>query len=503
MRGEKRNGAGAARWADSATARNVALCLGFGCYLSYYPVGTVGTPLVTLFAGSDLSLLIARSVYFAAFVIIMLLWKVARADDLLHRIRLATLSFVGANLAFVVLFLLDAVGQHDMGLFTYAALLGIATATPALGWYEGFLDVYRTQGKAACVIVLAACSLVSVAAMPFLAFLSKTPVLLVVALVLVNVSGVCHAWLGRLALPILAVAEGGGTETPSRGEARDGYRPSVYICVVMATSGFVWFMSYSFAAHVGFGHGLADPNTWGILCSGVVVNAVLIAVFGRVRGARRSRFGMLLRYIVAITGAAWAFMPLIAHLSSACASFLCAMTYLLLMTNMILLNVELCYEHGLSVCCVSVPNYLLYIAGGAVGTVLFALVSIVENDWVFYTLVSGSCIAALLASLPFLPSIGSSATDFARSRLPETESAEARIASEKELLIASKGLTAREAEVLDLLLAGCSREEIAERLALSPHTVKNHATSIYRKLGVHSNHELAALVMGFGEPGER
>jgi two-component system response regulator DesR len=43
-------------------------------------------------------------------------------------------------------------------------------------------------------------------------------------------------------------------------------------------------------------------------------------------------------------------------------------------------------------------------------------------------------------------------------------------------------LTDREREVLDLIAAGSTNREIAQRLYLSPHTVKEHTSALYRKL---------------------
>jgi DNA-binding NarL/FixJ family response regulator len=43
-------------------------------------------------------------------------------------------------------------------------------------------------------------------------------------------------------------------------------------------------------------------------------------------------------------------------------------------------------------------------------------------------------------------------------------------------------LSEREREVLDLIAAGSTNREIAEQLYLSPHTVKEHTSSLYRKL---------------------
>jgi DNA-binding CsgD family transcriptional regulator len=46
------------------------------------------------------------------------------------------------------------------------------------------------------------------------------------------------------------------------------------------------------------------------------------------------------------------------------------------------------------------------------------------------------------------------------------------------------GLTAREAEILELVAAGLSNAAIAERLWISPGTVKKHLENMYAKLGV-------------------
>jgi DNA-binding NarL/FixJ family response regulator len=55
------------------------------------------------------------------------------------------------------------------------------------------------------------------------------------------------------------------------------------------------------------------------------------------------------------------------------------------------------------------------------------------------------------------------------------------------------GLTTRESEVLELLQDARTNAEIAEALAIGVETVRTHARSIYRKLGVPSRRELARM----------
>jgi DNA-binding NarL/FixJ family response regulator len=55
-------------------------------------------------------------------------------------------------------------------------------------------------------------------------------------------------------------------------------------------------------------------------------------------------------------------------------------------------------------------------------------------------------------------------------------------------------LTRREVEVLRCMAAGIPRRAIAERLVLSPNTVRTHARNVLAKLGVHSSLAAAALL---------
>lgn len=50
-------------------------------------------------------------------------------------------------------------------------------------------------------------------------------------------------------------------------------------------------------------------------------------------------------------------------------------------------------------------------------------------------------------------------------------------------------LTERELDVMRLARQGLPNPQIAQALHISPGTVRNHLSSVYRKLGVHSRHE--------------
>jgi DNA-binding CsgD family transcriptional regulator/tetratricopeptide (TPR) repeat protein len=63
------------------------------------------------------------------------------------------------------------------------------------------------------------------------------------------------------------------------------------------------------------------------------------------------------------------------------------------------------------------------------------------------------------------------------------------------------GLTARQADVLDLVADGLSNAEIADRLFLSVRTIENHMSAILAKLGVANRDEAAAVARSRGELG--
>ena len=64
--------------------------------------------------------------------------------------------------------------------------------------------------------------------------------------------------------------------------------------------------------------------------------------------------------------------------------------------------------------------------------------------------------------------------------------------------VSSLGLSPRETDVLRLAAAGLSSRRIGEQLALSPHTVAKHLTSIFAKLGVDNRAAATAFAIRNG-----
>jgi DNA-binding NarL/FixJ family response regulator len=59
-------------------------------------------------------------------------------------------------------------------------------------------------------------------------------------------------------------------------------------------------------------------------------------------------------------------------------------------------------------------------------------------------------------------------------------------------------LSERERDVLDLIAAGSTNREIAEQLYLSPHTVKEHTSALYRKLRARNRAEAVQRAQRLG-----
>ncbi len=58
--------------------------------------------------------------------------------------------------------------------------------------------------------------------------------------------------------------------------------------------------------------------------------------------------------------------------------------------------------------------------------------------------------------------------------------------------IRRRRFTDRQRQVVELIAAGCSNDEIGRRLGLSPRTAKAHSDALRRKLGVSKRRQIPA-----------
>jgi two-component system response regulator DesR len=89
----------------------------------------------------------------------------------------------------------------------------------------------------------------------------------------------------------------------------------------------------------------------------------------------------------------------------------------------------------------------------------------------------------------YVSRIGTIIRDLAEGRIYLSPQAYQALAEATRAAEMEQPLSEREVEILRLAERGLRNPQIAQALHLSPGTVRNHLSAIYRKLGVHSRHE--------------
>lgn len=162
--------------------------------------------------------------------------------------------------------------------------------------------------------------------------------------------------------------------------------------------------------------------------------------------------------------------------------------------SLIVFSIDICSEEGLSLTDVFAVNYATFVGALSVSGAMFWLAHTMVGGQTAWWLVAVVTTWVVLAVIPFLPSRSSDAVVFTLGKLPENEGYEANISLMRERMAQRYRLSAGEAEVLNLLLQGMNREQIAAEMYLSPWTIKSRISAIYKKCGIHSYKELVKLV---------
>ncbi len=493
-------GRGVSRW--PLTREVLTCCVGYGAFLAYYPPGPVGAAWCLAFGGQSLSVPLARGVFFLTLILTLLVIAVGRRGACVCTRADAALSFATAAAGFVSLDLLSAWGMGDAGLFCCCALIGAAGAYPLLCSYDALLRIRQAGSAATGFAVLAGASLVAGLLTPVGAVVARGDAWGLASLLgLAALSWACideearrHAASPALGAPVsgdVRPARPRGT----RGDRADAYRPSARIVVTYVTFGVAWSLSYCLLAH-GCAGGRGVAGLVAPACvAGIGTSVGLILLAFAFRPSRDERFGSVLRCTVVASGVCWALMAPLDGISPNGRRFVCMVVYQLLMNCALFMNVELCRGCGLRPDEVTAAHFRWLAVGVAIGTLLYEVAMATAGETGGVQLVSSFAASALFVAVLSLPSISSQAADIANEELAEPKDLRRQLGVNGRALARRAGLTEREAQILDLVVAGRSRKEIAEELGVSTNTVKNHLTSVYAKTGVRSAGELSAMIM--------
>lgn len=254
-----------------------------------------------------------------------------------------------------------------------------------------------------------------------------------------------------------------------------------------ATTGFAGSMTFFFA-------GEEARDAWLILASACAACALLIGLSLVTSRGTALHFGLLIRIALVVAGAVFGFAPALLSLLPQGLAALCQAVTVVQGVAMTLLSVEICHERNLAMSDVMPANYVIYVVCVCAGMGLAGLASSTGGD-LAWQLVAGLACASVVGVIPALPASSSSAATFTAKTLLENERYEQRSARVCQATAARFGLTPRETDVLELLLQGRTRAQIAEALSLSAWTVKEYVGAVYAKVGVHSAKDLMVQCM--------
>jgi NarL family two-component system response regulator LiaR len=125
---------------------------------------------------------------------------------------------------------------------------------------------------------------------------------------------------------------------------------------------------------------------------------------------------------------------------------------------------------------------------------VIALTSFKEGDLVKNALEAGA-IAYLLKDVSADDLVRAIRAAHAGRATLSPEAAQALVETANQPPVPSLDLTEREHEVLALMVEGLNNTQIAERLTVSPSTIKSHVSNILSKLGVASRTEAVTLAL--------
>lgn len=477
---------GTAERAWPAYGRILLLCLGLGCLLSTYS----GAPLGSTFIPGWQEALLLQTAFQAGIALGCVLLGVfvrrrhLALDPIVSGISyaaMAVLCLIAENaLAAPILSSSSAISAAALSL-----VFGLASALPLLFWYDQLLEIRRVQGKRCCILLIALAEFVSISA-----FVLLTPLLpegneanFVAMLVFVIVAATSQIGYELIARPSKPGQSASAQPT-------ERYRLTSYSASMIVCLGVGWGFTCSMFLYMARSNSMVIPPLAIFAVASVAL--LVIVVLTRVLGGRQ--FGTLVRLSIGVTGIVLAAFPLFNTLDSTAfyppAQFLLA----LIDVSIMFFSIDICAEKGLRISSVMPVNYALFLLTSCAMALVFWLIQTLIGGQTSFEIIALCGVVSVAAVVMFLPSRESSAAVFALDALPEDVSFETTLAQRRTKIVVQYGLLEREAEVLELLFRGMTRQQIADELHLSPWTIKDRVSAIYEKTGVHSYKELARLL---------
>ena len=458
-------------------------CVGYGTFSSAGYAGfTASVFYAYLSVGTD-ALMLMRAIFLAGTGVACLLVRALEFKGVVLLRPLVALACYGAIL---LCYILQALLSSSIeAVYILSVFMGTVAAIPLLFWFDVLVVIFRSYGRGHCLFSLVACMLVARLLVVPEGILAAHGFAIWAALVMC-----LGASAGALLLFYRIGSLSEGAVVLDGTTSHEPYRVTLYTATTVASFGITWGLTIGCTLILA-GMGAAWLTQ---MASGLLVYIPLLVVLLRRAKGEGVRFGALIRVALVVAGLAFGVAPLLMEAPDGVLSVLSQATGGLLGMVMMLISVEISYERGLSTTNVMPVNYIIFVVCSCVTMLLPGVLEGAVGNGAAWSWVAAIAVAAVVMVIPVLPASSSTAATFALKTLPENEGYEARVMRTRENMAARFGLSARENEVLDLLLKGMTRNEIAADLGLSSWTVKEYIAGVYNKVGVHSAKELMVLV---------
>lgn len=365
--------------------------------------------------------------------------------------------------------------------------LGGAAGYPLVFWACALGVIYQAGGRMRCIGALAGEALVAASLSALASPLLRSPAgLLAFCLGAVGVGTACQVMLAR-SVDFMGPCAHAWHRSTRR------YRLTPYSSAVIASLGVTVGITGAFRVYTYTGT-LPSSSYWTAAVAPIVACCAILALAVRHPRSSGMRFGLIVRLLIAGVGFTLALLPYLYETAPQTALACVRIIFVLQVVVITLFSIEVSYTDSRELVAVMPVNYAAYSAFACLGALAFWLAQRFVGGHAAWDLIAATAVLATVVVIPLLPAASSDAVAFTLRELPENENRERRAARITTSIASAHGLSEREEEVLGLLVAGFSRQEIAERLTLSSWTVKDHIGNVYRKTSVHSYQELMALV---------